>query len=255
MSKQTCSQCNAEVGLLQQVKMRDGNYLCRACANNTHPLFAPASERSLAVYEAHLKQLEQGKILYEKLFIPRKKPADKSMKLKKLGGGMIVAKDIGLLAIVQKRGVILFWGGTPYYMVFRLADLFKYEYSQERDLALGSKAKSEVKHYLNFAFWDTTGLDEFKVKMASESACTSAEKYFNECFGLNRKVKHIAGTLKGHIQDVKMAAQGLKTILSKDATDEDKVRGAEQLTQAAKNELYGDRTELIAKADAAMKQL
>lgn len=252
MAKHECNHCGTEVGLLQQIKMMDGNYLCRKCAAKTHPLFAPANTRTLAIYQGHLKQLEEGKILYEKLFLPRKKAADKSMRLTKLSGGMEVAKDIGLFAIVQKRGGFLFWGGTLYYMVFRLGDLHRYDYSS--DQSLKSDGKKEVKHYIHLAFWNTAGVNECRVNISNEWNFTKSAKFFNECFGIQRNTK--AGTtLKGHIENVKMAAKSIKTLVSGDSDNESKENAVEELTQAAKNELYGDRTEWLAKADEAIKSV
>jgi len=130
-----------------------------------------------------------------------------------------VAEDIGLIAFVKKRGGFFIWGGANYYMVFRLADLFRYEYSSER--ATGSDGKTKVKHFINFAFGDTSGCDAFNVEVMSESSYISVARYFNKCFGLQCDVKSIVDTWQSHVE----------------------------------RELYGDRTEWIAKADAAIKCL
>ena len=247
MAKQVCNNCSAEVGFIQQIKMRDGNYVCRKCAKITHPLFEPVNIRTLPAFTEHLKQLEEGQVLYEKLFIPRKKPADKAMKLKKLGGGIEVAEDIGLMGMVKKRGGFLFWGGTNYYMVFRLADLFKYKYSADRTISDG---KATVKHFIKLGFWETPGCDECRIELLSESAYLKAAKYFNACFGLKRDVS--INAWKEQMADIKAAAKGIKTLLSGSADDGAKEEAAEQLSEAAKKQLYGDRTEWIAKADAAI---
>ena len=251
MAKQVCNNCGAEVGFIQQVKMTDGNYICRKCANITHPHFAPLNERTLTAFNEHLKQLEEGKILYEKLFIPRQKPANKAMKLYKVSSGIEVAEDIGLIAFSKKRGGFLMWGGTMYYMVFRLADLFRYDYSSER--TTGSDGKVKITHFLNLAFWDTPGCNVFRLDTTSESSYRSTAKYFDRCFGLQRDLKNIGTNWKNQMADIKTAAKGIKTMLSGNANDDAKEEAAEQLSEATKRQLYGDRTEWIAKADAALK--
>ena len=242
MAKHVCNHCGAEVGLLQQIKMRDGNYICRKCAGKTHPLFVPANEKTFSMFQEHLKQLETGKVLYEKLFVPRKKSADKAMQLDRLSAGIEVAKDIGLLAVVRKRGGFFIWGGTPYYMVFRLGDLFRYEYSSERSKS--ADGKTQVKHYIQFAFWDTPGCDEFRVNITNERTYTLAAKYFNQCFGIQRDVRSVGDMFRG-----------VKTLMSKDADNKAKEGAVEELTQTAKIQLYGDRTEWIAKANAAIQSI
>ena len=250
MAKQVCENCSAEVGFFQQVKMKDGNFVCRKCAGKTHPLFEPVNQRTLSVFNEHRKQLEEGKLLYEKLFVPRKKPVDKSQKLKKFSGGIEAAKDIGLVAFVGKRGGFMFWGGTYYYMVFRMADLYKYDYSFETKT--GSDGKSKVDHFMNFAFWEASGLNQFRVNVFSDVGFISAAGFFDECFGLKRDLKSMTSQWKGHLANVKGAVKGLKNMLSGDGNKEE---GVEQLSRAAFNELYGDRTEWIAKADAAIKSV
>ena len=251
MAKHACNICGAEVGFFQQIKMKDGNYVCRKCAAKTHPLFEPVNERTLEAFNEHLKQLEEGKILYEKLFLPRKKPADKSIKLKKIGG-LEVAKDIGLIAAVKKRGGFFIWGGTNYYMVFRMADLFRYEYAPET--SYGRVGKKPVKHFINYAFWDTPGCDNFKVEVITESSFISAARYFNDCFGLQRDVKSFTDSWKNQIANLKAAAKGVKALFTGNTDDGDKEEVIEELSEAAKKELFGDRTEWIAKADAAIKE-
>ena len=186
MTKHRCAICGAEVGLLQQIKLRDNHFVCGRCAARTHPLFTPVNVKTLLMFQEHLKQLEAGKVLYETLFVPRKRGADNSMKLKSLSAGMEVAEDIGLFSITRKRGGFLFWSGTPYYMVFCLADLFKYDYSSETKT--GSDGKTEIKHYINFSFRNTPGLDAVKVNVVNERTYTLAAKYFNECFGIQIKL-------------------------------------------------------------------
>ena len=249
MAKQECKNCGAVVGLLQQIKLNDGNYICRKCASKVHPLFEPVNQRTFELYKEHLKQLEEGQLLYEKLFVPRKKHADKSKRLKKIGG-LEVAKDIGLIAAVKKRGGFLFWGGVNYYMVFRLADLFEYEYSKETSFDINNK-KNE-KHFVNYAFWDTPGCSDFRVEVIGETFFINAAKYFNECFGLKRDIV-VDDSWKKQIDNIKTAAKSIKSLFT-GKTEEAKTDEVVAMTEEQKKQLYGDRTEWIAKADIAIKE-
>ena len=72
-------------------------------------------ERTLTDYEAHQKQLENGKKLYEAYFANNKKA-------EKLAGNRVLAdKETGLMCVSGKRGGFIIWGGTWYRMVFRLS--------------------------------------------------------------------------------------------------------------------------------------
>jgi len=248
MAKQVCEICNAEVGFLQQVKMRDDNYVCNKCAGKTHPLFEPVNVRTLQLFNEHRKQLEDGKILYEKLFVPRKNAAEKAQKLKKFSGGMEVAKDIGLISVSGKRGGFLFWGGTPYYMVFRIADLYKYDYSSVTTRS--SDGKTVTKHYINFIFLETPGLDRFRIDLFNTAGFVSTAGFFDECFGIKRDLRSLTNPLKNQIANVKTAVQGIKTLLSGD-----KEVFVEQMWQAEIDQLYGERAEWIAKAETAIKSV
>jgi hypothetical protein len=247
MAKQICRKCGVEVGFLQQLKLNDGNFLCRKCAKLVHPLYGQVQQRSYEKFEQHPKQLEDGAFLWEKLFIPRLKPADKSIKLKNLiGKDTVVAKDLGLIAFKKKKGGIFIFGGTWYYMVFRLADLERYEYTKVAPLSLGKK--EEAKHYIDFSFIETPGCDDFKVGIASVEGYKRIAKYLNECFGIQRDLKNIGATWKNQIRDVKAAAKGLKAAFAGDTEG-----GLTEVAKALRNQLEGDRTELAAKADAAIK--
>lgn len=249
MAKQPCKHCGVEVGLLKRTKLADGNYVCRKCEALTHPLFEPLGERTTTQLEEHLKQLERGKILYEKLFVPRQKTADKTKKLKKLWNGIFVAEDIGLIAFVSKRGQVLFWGGTPFYMVFRVADLYRYDYTSERHYA--QSGKEQKKYYSQFAFWETAGCDKFRVPVLVESQSINIIRYFDRAFGLKRDFNHMVNSIK---TDLKSAAKNLTSIFTGKTDNQEQEIPANQLSPEAFLERYGDRTEWSAKADAALKE-
>jgi len=254
MAKKTCECCKTTVGMFQQIKLKDGNYLCRNCTNLTHPLFEPADKRTYKQFQEHLKQIETGKVLYENLFIPRKKPADKAIKLKSFGGGNIeVAKDIGLVALTSKRGGFLFWGGVNFHIVFRLGDLYKYEYYYEIQNSRGNVDQTRTE-YIDLRFWDTEGADRFKIRVMRESDVYEAAKFFDDCFGL-KKDYSISNMWKNSVADLKKGVQQIKSAFTGKAVEEIDENDPKNLSTEERYKIYGDRTQWLVKADKAINSV
>jgi hypothetical protein len=74
------------------------------------------------------------------------------------------------------------------------------------------------------------------------------EKYFNTLFGIQKTLRNIGNTWKQQMNAAKAVAGAVKAV--KDGTlDEGRAEAAVEALDAAR---YGDRTEWIAKADAAL---
>ena len=116
MAKKNCSICGAEIGLMKQVQLADREFICRDCVKKTSPFFVPL-ERTTYDYKEHMKQLENGKKLYDAYFAGNK-AAEKFLSKR-----VLVDKNTGLMCITEKRGRIVIWGGTPFYTVFRIDEL------------------------------------------------------------------------------------------------------------------------------------
>ena len=60
MAKHNCAICGAEVGLMSEQKLADGNYICRkVCSKKTFKIFDKVSA-TLDDVNAHIAQIEKG---------------------------------------------------------------------------------------------------------------------------------------------------------------------------------------------------
>ena len=70
MAKHTCAICGAEVGLMSEQKLADGNYICRkVCSKKTFKIFDKV-EATLGDVTAHIEQIEKGTKIWEAIFVP-----------------------------------------------------------------------------------------------------------------------------------------------------------------------------------------
>lgn len=246
MAKQTCAVCGAEINLIQQQKMADGNYICRkVCAKLAMKGFDFVGG-TLPELQAHFKQVEEGTAIYNKLFLKRK-PKPKRF------GNVLVAEDIGLIARIEKRYKIFVFGKSVLASVYRIADLFGYEYEQSSKVTFDPNSKTTKTkkiHYCHYFFWDTSGVSDFCDKISSAATHKSIEKYFNKLFGIQKTIGNIGKNWKRQIDAAKAAGSALKSAVGGGDDTDDK---AEEARQAIERAQYGDRTEWIAKADAALQ--
>ena len=60
MAKHNCAICGAEVSLLSEQKLADGNYICRkVCSKKTFKIFDKVAA-TLGDVTAHIEQIEKG---------------------------------------------------------------------------------------------------------------------------------------------------------------------------------------------------
>ena len=252
MAKQNCALCGVEVGLIGQQKLADGNYICRkTCAKRVMRDFDLIGATLYSVKE-HIKQIEDGTRIYEKLFVPRKKS------LKRPGSGMVfVAEDIGLLAKVEVRYKIFVFGKSSLACVYRLADLYGYEFEQEVKVAVGNVAagqktsQTKTINQVHYYFWDTAGMSDFLDKISSGiKSYKKVEKYYNTLFGIQKTLGNIGNTWKNQISAIKAAGGAVKAAVTGSNDLEARAGDAAGAMERAQ---YGDRTEWKAKADAALR--
>ena len=87
MAKHNCAICGAEIGLLSEQKLADGNFICRkVCSKKTFKIFDKV-HATLDDVTAHIEQVEKGTRIWNELLLPLKKSKDKTQKLKCLGTG------------------------------------------------------------------------------------------------------------------------------------------------------------------------
>ena len=247
MAKHTCSICGAELNLITEQKLADGNFICRkVCSKKCLKIFNKV-EATLDSVNSHIEQVEYGTKVWNQIFVPLTKTKVKEEKLKRFGknGELYVSPSTGLVALTENRYKIFIFGKTTIACVYRLADLYGYDY--ESEVVKNSEGKQETKHYCVLMFNNTPGLYEVRLEVRAREY-EDMEKYFNTLFGIQKTLGNIKNTWKQQINAAKAVADAVKAV--KDGTVDETV--AENTIGALDAAQYGDRTEWIAKADAAL---
>lgn len=249
MAKHNCAICGAEVGLMSEQKLADGNYICRkVCSKKTFKNFDKVSA-TLDDVTAHIAQIEKGTRIWNELLLPLKKSKNKDEKLKALGVGgplLYVSPSTGLVALVETRYKFMVFGKSELACVYRLADLVQYDYEEET--VKNSDGKMEKKEFCAMAFKDTVGMHSFRLEMANSKSYEGAAKYFDTLFGIQKTLGNSVKNAKRQLDAIKSFAGAVKA--AADGTlSEEQAAGTIGALDAS---VYGDRTEWIAKADAAL---
>ncbi|MGN0177883.1 MAG: DUF4428 domain-containing protein [Monoglobaceae bacterium] len=248
MAKKNCCICGAEIGLMSQVQLADRELMCRDCVKKTSPFFVPL-ERTTYDYKEHMKQLENGKKLYDAYFASNKTVE------KFLSKRVLVDKNTGLMCITERRGKIVIWGGTPFYTVFRIADLDICE--GETRFEKGSDGKNVEKFDVHFTFRNVLGLYDIRMQ-SSKAAYDSMMKYLDKILG-RAGIGSIKAGFKKSQADAQTAAAiagSLKNMMeNKDGGADAMHADAAEIAGAMENSFYNGREELVAKADAAIKNV
>lgn len=247
MAKHTCAICGAELNLITEQKLADGNFICRkVCSKKTLKYFDKV-EATLDSVNSHIEQVEFGTKAWNQIFVPLLKTKNKEEKLKRFGcnGELYVSPSTGLVAITENRYKIFIFGKTTFACVYRLADLYGYEYESEE--VKNSEGKVETKHFCTLLFRNTPGLYQVRLGIRSGEFDDMA-KYFDTQFGIQKTLRNVKNTFKQQMNAAKAIADAIGAV--KDGTlDEAKAQATVEALDAAQ---YGDRTEWIAKADAAL---
>ncbi len=248
MAKHTCAICGVEVGLLSEQKLADGNYICRkVCAKKCLKIFNKV-EATLDSVNLHIEQVEFGTKVWNQIFVPLTKTKVKEEKMKRFGknGELYVSPSTGLVAITENRYKIFIFGKSTIACVYRLADLYGYDYESEE--VKNSEGKVETKHYCVLTFNNTPGMYQVRMEIRTSKEFDEMAKYFDTQFGIQKTLRNMKNTFKQQISAAKAIAGAIGAI--KDGTmDEAKAAETVETLDAAQ---YGDRTEWIAKADAAL---
>ena len=247
MAKHTCAICGAELNLITEQKLADGNFICRkVCSKKCLKIFDKV-EATLESVNSHIEQVEYGTKVWNQIFVPLTKTKVKEEKMKRFGknGELYVSPSTGLVALTENRYKIFIFGKSTIACVYRLADLYGYDY--ESEVVKNSEGKEETRHYCVLLFNNTPGLYQVRMEIRS-GEFESMEKYFNTLFGIQKTLRNIGNTWKQQINAAKAVADAVKA--AKDGTlDEAQAEATVGALDAAQ---YGDRTEWIAKADAAL---
>ena len=249
MAKHNCAICGAEIGLISEQKLVDGNFICRkVCSKKTFKNFDKV-EATLGDVTAHIEQVEKGTKIWNELLLPLKKTKDKDAKLKCFGVGstlLYVSPSTGLVAVVETRRKIFIFGKTELACVYRLADLVEYDYEEEK--VKNSDGKMETKEFCHMVFKGTAGLYSFRLEVANSKSYESMAKYLDTLFGIQKTLGNSFKNAKRQMDAIKSFAGAVKA--AADGTL-DEAQAADTVG-ALDASIYGDRTEWIRKADEAL---
>lgn len=241
-----CAICGAEVNLFKAQKLADGKTICRKnCRSRGFRCFDYV-HATLPAVEAHIAQVERGTKLWEHYFVPRMKEKDKSKKLKRFAANIYVAEDIGLTAFVQTDYKFFIFGKSYRACVFRTADLIKYDYEQQE---VKTSNGTEKKEFIRFSFRGGNGLTDFSEPISNIKEYGTISDYFNKQFGIQKTLGNAANNWKKQTAAIKSVAAGISAVMNNSDDTQAKVADAAEALDTA---VYGDRTELIRRADEAL---
>ena len=169
-------------------------------------------------------------------------------KLKRVGrnGELYVSPSTGLVAITENRYKIFIFGKSTLACVYRLADLYGYDYESEE--VKNSEGKNETKHFCNLLFYNTPGMYQVRLEIRGVKDFEDMAKYFDTQFGIQKTLRNMKNTWKQQMGAIKAVAGAIGAV--KDGTmDETKAEATMEVLDTAK---YGDRTQWIAKADSTL---
>ena len=252
MAKHTCAICGAEVGLISEQKLADGNFICRkVCAKKCLKAFNKV-EATLDSVKYHMEQVAYGTKVWNQIFVPLTKGATKDKQMKRFGkyGELYVSPATGLLALTENRYKFFIFGKSTIACIYRLADLYGYDYETEE--VKTSEGKKETKHFCVLTFRNTDDPAPFvRMELKNGYEYEGMTKHFNKLFGIQKTLGNIKNTWKNQINAAKAVAGAIKAV--NEGTVDDAV--AENTIDAIDTMQYGDRTEWIAKADAALAKV
>ena len=249
MAKHNCAICGAEVGLISEQKLADGNYICRkVCSKKTFKIFDKV-EATLGDVTAHIEQIEKGTRIFNEVILPLKKTKNKDEKLKIMGLGSYlvwVSPSTGLVALAETNYKFFIFGKYYRACVYRLADLVRYDF--EDKIVSGSDGKMDKKEYCVMSFKETNGLHTFPLEVSGKKGYQDVAKYFDTLFGIQKTLGNSFKNAKRQLDAIKGAASIVKGAAS-GTMDEQQ---AAEAVGAVDAYFLGDRTEWIKKADAIL---
>jgi hypothetical protein len=241
-----CGICGAGINLMQTQKLADGNCICRKNCRSRGFKVYDYVHGNLPGVKAHLDQVARGTKLWDHYFVPRLKTKDKNQKLTRFGANLYVAEDIGLVAFTQVDYKILIFGKTTRACVYRIADLRNYKYEEQM---VKNGDKTEKKSTVRMVFINTAGMNAFNLEVNNFKEYEKLSKYFDTLFGVQKTLGNAANTWKQQMTAIKDVASGLSAAMRGEEDAGEKAAAAINSLDAA---VYGDRTEWIRRADAAL---
>lgn len=241
-----CSICGAEINLFQTQKLADGNSICRKnCRSRGFRAFDYV-HATLPSVTAHIRQAENGTKLWEHYFVPRLKEKDKTKRLQRFSSNLYVAEDLGLMALTQVDYKFFIFGKSTRACVYRIADLVEYNMEEiEKQTSNGTQKETVARLF----FTNTDGMFEFTIPMGNTKSFESLCKYFDTLFGIQKTLGNAMNNWNRQAAAIKGVASGIRAAVS---GAEIAAETAENAADALDKAIYGDRTELIRRADEAL---
>lgn len=238
----TCTICGASVNIFQGQKLADGSYICRKTCRKKGLKYFDYASATLSAYKAHAAQVERGTKIWQDLFVPHLR--DKTIKREFFP--VYIAPEFGLLALVETRYKFMNFGKSEHACVYRLDDLVGYDTETETKTVDG---KPQTLYFVHFIFRRADGMADFRVEYRRAVDCAAVAKYLNTLFGIQKTLGNSLNNAKRQTDAIKGIADAIGAA-AKDAADAgERANDAFDKLDAA---IYGDRSALTAKADAAL---
>lgn len=241
-----CAICGAEINVFQTQKLADGNSICRKTCRAKGFRTFDYVHGTLPQVKAHLAQVERGTKLWEHYFVPKMKEKNKAKKLRRFASNLYVAGDLGLLAFTQVDYKFFIFGKSTRACVYRIADLIGYNMEE---IEVKTSNGTERKTVMRLSFTKTEGMYDFTISISNGKEFESISKYFDTLFGIQKTLGNAVNNWKSQTAAIKSVASGIKAVVSGAENVEEKAVDAAEALDIA---IYGDRTELIRRADAAL---
>ena len=235
-----CAICGAEINVFQTQQLVDGACICRKNCRAKGFKDFDFVHGSLPQVQAHLAQIERGTVLWNHFFVPRRNMLDRF-------AGVYVAPDLGLMAYVETRFNSMIFCQSEIACVYRIADL--YDYNREDVETNASDGGKEIQSYVHLSFRNVEGLLDFKVNPGDGLSADKMIEYFDNLFGIQKTIENSANDKKNEMEAVMAFVSALKIACEGGDAREQAAIAAEAFEKMQ----YGDRTELISRANATLE--
>lgn len=248
LGKVPCCACGKEVSIVGRYQMADYKEICKECVKKVSPIFDPQVQTA-DDYTAHVKQLEDGKKLYDKYFAGNK--SVKKFAPKMFRKQLLINEEVSLMCVDRVRGGFLMFGGTHFYVVYRLADITSYTKGTE---LIKTQNGNAGQSYIYFDMHNVAGVSSFKLPVSS-SAYNKISKYLKKSMGLSglKGIKNSINRIKEQAQAAGAIANSFKEGVSDPDNAEAVDQASSNIMAEAEKAFYAGREELVKKADDAIK--
>ena len=173
-------------------------------------------------------------------------PHLKDKSIKRNFSPIYVTPELGLMALVETRYKFMNFGKSQHACVYRIDDLIGYDMETDTKTVDG---KQQTEYFVRYSFRGTDGMTSFRVKYESASSCGAVAKYFNELFGIQKTLGNAMNNWSRQKDAISSIVSAVSAASNGDEDAEDRVGAAMDALDSA---VYGDRSELKTRAEAAL---